>query len=85
MSNHGNGLRAVPDPIGAAIAADAAPKPVTMTAIAGEFGESGRPFQLGVPQDLSESEAYALIELITKVRQQVVNNEARRPKVWTPG
>lgn len=73
-----------PDPLDSAIAAEAAPKPVTMTVLEGAFGDSGRPFGISVPADLSEAEAYALVELITKIRQQAFAKETQRPRLFVP-
>jgi len=85
MGKNGAGLRSVPDPIDTAIATSTGKELVNMTVMAGQFGDSGRPFQLSLPQDVTEAEAYALIELITKVRQQAHRAETAGPKVWTPG
>jgi hypothetical protein len=62
-------------------AAEAAPKPVTMTVLEGAFGDSGRPFGISVPADISEAEAYALVELITKIRQQAFASQATSSRI----
>lgn len=61
--------------------AESAPAAIAMTVMQGAFGDSGRPFEIAVPADLGEGEAYALVELITKVRQQVLANEQKSSKI----
>lgn len=86
-----NGTGPQLDQIGAAIAATEAPA-YRMNLIQGQFNESQRNFVLGLPEDVTEAEAYAFIELVTKVRQQAFAAEQaadvavpRRPRLWRPG
>ena len=54
---------------------------IEMSVLRGAFGDSGRPFEIAVPATITEGEAYALVELITKIRQQAFANESRSSKI----
>jgi hypothetical protein len=56
------------DRIDAAIAGATKLTPVTMTSADGTFGDSGRPFELKVPSDLTGEELGALVELLVRIR-----------------
>ena len=69
------------DPVDAAIAAADKPEPIEMTVMQGAFSDSGRPFEIAVPQTMTEAEAFALVELVVRIRQQVQANEAKSSRI----
>lgn len=61
------------DPIGDAIAATAdhpGGPTVNIASIQGAFNDTGRPFSLAVPADLSDAELGALVELLVRIKSQ---------------
>jgi hypothetical protein len=72
------------DKVDAAIAAvSAQADTVEMTNVAGDFAETGRPFALSVPVDMSDQELGALVELIVRIKGE--RQAPPKSRVWTPG
>jgi hypothetical protein len=85
MGNNGAPPRPAPDLVDAAIAAAEAPKPVTMTVAQGAFNDTGRPFHIEVPADLSDGELGAMVELLVRIKNQGAAAAAPRPRLFVPG
>jgi hypothetical protein len=69
--------------VGAAKAADT----IQMANVAGDFTDTGRPFAVSVPADMSDGELGAIVELLVRLKAKGAQQQpqARKPRVWTPG
>jgi len=73
------------DDLDKAIAAEAAPQAVPMVQAQVTISSTGRPFQIAVPADLTDSEMVEIVGwMTTSLRKQIEANRQQKPRILVP-